>query len=44
MNDLAAVIERGISESSKEGVERPETDLESAPLVGLKNPSSMMSA
>jgi hypothetical protein len=44
MNDLAALIDWGISESSKEGVERPEPDLESDPLGGLKNPNSMMSA
>ena len=44
MNDLAALIERGISESSNEGVGRPESDAQSGPLEGLKNPSSMMSA
>lgn len=44
MNDLAAPIDWGMSERSKEGVERPESDLPSALSEGLKNPSSMMSA
>lgn len=44
MNDLAALIDCGISERSNEGVERPESDLESSPLGRLKNPSSIMSA
>jgi len=33
-----------MSERSKEGVERPESDVQSAPLGGLKKPSSIMSA
>ena len=44
MKDLAALIDCGMSERSNEGVERPESDLESAPSGRLKNPSSMMSA